>query len=100
MFYFSTLLMCISLIYIKGSQDILQGVSKLDNLLLVSVFQRYKDPSLRNRKFTVGSVHSFERLSSTASQDYILDTCTFDIDNERPYNSEVVNKLRSLSTRK
>ena len=30
------------MIYFKSSQDILQGVSKLDHLMKVSYFQRYK----------------------------------------------------------
>ena len=30
------------ILFVKSSEDILQGVSKLDNLLKVSVFQKYK----------------------------------------------------------
>jgi len=34
------------LIFLKGSQDIIQGISKLDYLLKVSVFQHYKDKEM------------------------------------------------------
>ena len=37
-----TLFLALILIYIKPSKDMLQGINKLDNLLKVSVFQRYK----------------------------------------------------------
>jgi len=33
-------------IYYKSNDDLLQGISKLDVLLKVSVFQRYKDDDL------------------------------------------------------
>ena len=38
-----SLLIALVIIRFKSSQDILQGVSKLDYLLKVSVFQKYKD---------------------------------------------------------
>ena len=33
-------------IKLKSTQDILQGINKLDYLLKVSIFQKYKDKSL------------------------------------------------------
>lgn len=38
-----SLLICYVIVKVKKSQDILQGVSKLDYLLKVSVFQQYKE---------------------------------------------------------
>ena len=38
------------LIKVKSSQDILQGINKLDYLLKVSVFQKYKDPEAEKTK--------------------------------------------------
>lgn len=38
------LLICLVVIKVKSSKDILQGVSKLDYLLVVSVFQIQKEP--------------------------------------------------------
>ena len=33
-------------VYLKDTQDILQGISKLDYLVKLSIFQRYKDSRL------------------------------------------------------
>ena len=41
------LLLLHNIIVLKSSQDILQGVSKLDHLIKYSQFQIYKDPDLR-----------------------------------------------------
>lgn len=41
------------ILLIKKQQDVLQGVSKLDYLLKVSVFQKYKNPDLEIRKLTL-----------------------------------------------
>lgn len=41
------------MIMLKNSKDLLQGISKLDYLLKVSVFQKYKDKNLENRKWTM-----------------------------------------------
>jgi hypothetical protein len=37
----------LSILYIKSTDDILQGISKLDHLLKVSVFQKYIEEHLR-----------------------------------------------------
>ena len=37
-----TIFLVIPVIFLKKDQDLLQGVSKLDNLLKVSAFQKYK----------------------------------------------------------
>jgi len=67
MFYFPITLMVMSLLYLKSSQDILQGISKLDYLLKVSVFQLYKDKELEDdeRSFTIGPASTFQRVSSS-----------------------------------
>mmetsp|Transcript_3240 Transcript_3240/g.4934 ORF Transcript_3240/g.4934 Transcript_3240/m.4934 type:complete len:102 (+) Transcript_3240:1113-1418(+) len=68
MFYFPITLMVMSLLYLKSSQDILQGISKLDYLLKVSVFQLYKDKELEeddSRDMTVGPTSTFQRVSSS-----------------------------------
>lgn len=41
------------IVIIKRSDDILQGINKLDYLLKVSVFQKYKDPKLERGKFSI-----------------------------------------------
>jgi len=41
------ILLCFSIILIKSSTDCLQGISKLDYLIKVSVFQVYKNENLR-----------------------------------------------------
>ena len=43
---------CLVLVRFKSSQDILQGVSKLDYYLKVSVFQKYKDLQLEHAKMS------------------------------------------------
>ena len=55
------MLTIIFLLYMKSTDDILQGISKLDYLLKVSIFQIYKDPKLREeqlRGFTICSTGS------------------------------------------
>lgn len=44
---FNVVMFCILFIYIKKSDDVLQGISKLDYLLRVSVFQVYKNEKER-----------------------------------------------------
>ena len=41
--YIDSLIFAFIIVRVKSSQDILQGVSKLDHLLKVSVFQKYKN---------------------------------------------------------
>ena len=50
---------CLVLVRFKSSQDILQGVSKLDYYLKVSVFQKYKDQQLEDYKMSF--FEEFER---------------------------------------
>ena len=58
--------MCSTLLYLKSDQDMLQGISKLDNLLKISCFQKYKEGTLENRKFSlVTSVN--EELGESSS---------------------------------
>ena len=47
---FANMLLCFAIIKTKGSQDILQGLNKLDYLLKVSVFQVYKQQDLEDAK--------------------------------------------------
>ena len=54
------------IIRLKSSQDILQGINKLDCLLKVSVFQVYKDSRLEQRKFSI--------VTSTDNGSEYLDT--------------------------
>jgi hypothetical protein len=42
-----------TMLYLKNERDILQGVSKLDNLLKVSYFQKYK----KNKEFNIVKKH-------------------------------------------
>ena len=48
----SILLICNTL-FVKKSKDLLQGISKLDYLLKVSYFQRFKDTAAERRKWTL-----------------------------------------------
>ena len=52
-FQIPSLLIICNTIFVKKSSDILQGISKLDYLLKVSYFQRYKDPEKEKRKWTL-----------------------------------------------
>ena len=53
--YIDSLIFAFIIVRVKSSQDILQGVSKLDHLLKVSVFQKYKNTQKEERKFTIMS---------------------------------------------
>lgn len=67
------LLCCVALIIYKKTDDILQGVSKLDYLLKVSVFQKYKDKELENRKFTIMTTNNDMDINlSVTSEDLNL----------------------------
>ena len=44
----------VNILYVKSTEDVLQGISKLDYLLKVSVFQIYKNPDA-NRQFSIVS---------------------------------------------
>jgi hypothetical protein len=57
-----SLLLSLVIVRFKSSQDILQGVSKLDYLLKVSVFQKYKNEELENKKYSIATV---EELSNS-----------------------------------
>ena len=49
---FDTIFLPFTVIFMKSKQDILSGVSKLDDLLMVSVFQKNKWRKDRNNKRT------------------------------------------------
>lgn len=57
-------LLCFAIIKVKSSDDMIQGISKLDYLLKVSVFQIYKDPNLRLKKYQINRMTSKLRDSS------------------------------------
>ena len=40
-------------LYVKNAKDLLQGVSKLDYLIKVSCFQKFKDPEQERRKWSI-----------------------------------------------
>ena len=50
--HFGDIFACFVIIYIKGKYDLLEGFNKLDNLIKVSIFQKYKDPKLEERRMT------------------------------------------------
>ena len=60
------LFMAFVIIRVKSSQDILQGVNKLDYLLKVSVFQKYKDEYLEEGKFSIYTCEESERYDTEA----------------------------------
>ena len=47
-FQIDSILVGIAIIYLKSTQDIFQGINKLDHLLKVSIFQKYKNKKLEN----------------------------------------------------
>ena len=51
-----------TLVRIKGQIDVLQGITKLDHLVKVSVFQIFKDEQVQQQKEQIGD--SIDRLSS------------------------------------
>ena len=51
--YIDSLIFAFIIVRVKSSQDILQSVSKLDHLLKVSVFQKYKNQQMEDRKYTM-----------------------------------------------
>ena len=52
----SIIFLCFVIVKLKSSDDILQGLSMLDNLLKVSVFQVYKDRSLEDAKNDIDAI--------------------------------------------
>mmetsp|Transcript_24850 Transcript_24850/g.38662 ORF Transcript_24850/g.38662 Transcript_24850/m.38662 type:complete len:142 (+) Transcript_24850:800-1225(+) len=61
----TSLFMVINLAVFKKSDDVLQGISKLDYLLKASIFQQYKDKSLKESDYlTVGHAQTFHRVST------------------------------------
>ena len=52
-FQLPQILLAFSICKLKPKEDILQGISKLDCALKVSVFQLYKDPDLNRRLFSI-----------------------------------------------
>jgi hypothetical protein len=70
----TTILVAFILVKVKKSDDILSGVSKLDKLLKISNFQKYKNPG--NSSFIVESEH-IEEHSGT------IVTTTSEVLNER-----------------
>ena len=48
-----SILLILNTVFVKKSKDLLQGISKLDYLLKVSYFQRYKDTAAEKRKWTL-----------------------------------------------
>ena len=60
---------CAAVILFKSSQDIIQGVSKLDYLHKVSIFQMYKDEVMQTTKnIVIKSTKSMLRKQSTNRQ--------------------------------
>ena len=57
-----SVLLSLVIVRFKSSQDILQGVSKLDYLLKVSVFQKYKNEELEKKKYSIATI---EELSNS-----------------------------------
>lgn len=63
------ILQSLIVIKLKSSQDILQGVSKLDYLLKVSVFQKYKDKTLERDKMSITTgTMAVDRCSLTSTE--------------------------------
>lgn len=62
-FMLNDVLLCFAIIKVKSPQDVIQGISKLDYLLKVSVFQIYKDPKLRLTKYQIDRMSSKLRES-------------------------------------
>ena len=56
------------LIRIKSSQDILQGLSKLDHLLKMSKFQKFKPYSNQDPLLLIGSARLATMLSGEANR--------------------------------
>jgi len=44
----NVLMLCAVIIFVKKRRDVLEGISKLDYLLKVSIFQVFKNPMLRS----------------------------------------------------
>ena len=63
-FMLNDVFICYSIIFLKSPQDVIQGISKLDYLLKVSVFQIYKDPNLRLTQFQISRMQSKLRESN------------------------------------
>lgn len=61
-FRMQNILLVTLIIYVKRGQDVLQGISKLDYLLKVSLFQVYKDPEV-GRQFSLASDDLGQRIS-------------------------------------
>ena len=82
---FTTLALTAIILFVKSSTDILASVSKLDNILKVSVFQRYKknpkDKELDNSiEF---SVHNESQLGKNA-----VSMTSADYNNHSLFNSQ------------
>lgn len=63
-------IICISIVtvYYKSNDDLLQGISKLDVLLKVSVFQRYRDPNLDKKRAYTVATNSFVKSTSNDTE--------------------------------
>lgn len=61
------ILLVTSIVLYKRTEDILQGISKLDYLLKVSVFQKYKDPEIERAKFSIKTTKDDLRISENAT---------------------------------
>ena len=72
-FQIDSILVGIAIIYLKSTQDIFQGINKLDHLLKVSIFQKYKNKKLENQKnifFTDFDDEVKSKSGSMLSADY------------------------------
>jgi hypothetical protein len=63
---FDTIFLPFTVVFMKSKQDILSGVSKLDDLLMVSVFQKNKFQKGNNHKSIKGN--SIDSTSSSLKQ--------------------------------
>ena len=60
-FSMSDILICFAIVMIKGTNDCLQGISKLDYLIKASVFQVYKNRALNDpHKFSVDTTNTYQ----------------------------------------
>ena len=51
--HFADIFSAIIVVFIKNRTDLLAGFNKLDNLLKVSIFQKYKNPEREEEKLSI-----------------------------------------------
>ena len=59
------MLLIYNTLFVKQPKDLLQGISKLDSIMKVSCFQKFKNPMLEQRKWAFLSI-----LSSRKDSEY------------------------------